>query len=122
MKIIPVKVLALHKKAHREANKLKGDRNMDLKPTRANVIVRRDEVVRYSKGGIALPDAATDKPRQGIVLAVGPGVHEYGVFVKPAIKKGDRVLFGAYAGNEVDTGAEKLIVLQESEVMAVVGK
>jgi chaperonin GroES len=83
--------------------------------------VERNEAEEKTAGGIVLPDTAKDKPKQGKVVAVGPGrVLEDGSTKAIEVKVGDRVLFGAYAGNEVKIGGTEYLVLSEADVLAVV--
>ena len=84
------------------------------KPLGDKVVIKRAEAAT-TKGGIYLPDAAQEKPKQGEVLAVGPGKDD----VKMEVKVGDQVLFGSYAGTPVKGDDDILIVAQE-EILAVV--
>ena len=94
-----------------------------LKPLRDRVVVERSEAEEKTAGGIVLPDTAKDKPKQGTVVAVGPGrVLENGEVKALEVKKGDRVLFGAFAGNEVKLTGKEYLVMSESEILAVVEK
>lgn len=90
-----------------------------LHPTFNNVVVLRDEAGGKTEGGILLPDSAKDKPKRGTVIAVGPGRWDAGKFVETTIKATDRVLFGAFAGSEVEIGKEKVLVMPDSEIIAV---
>ncbi len=92
-----------------------------FKPLGNRILVKRSEA-QVSKGGILLPDSAQEKPKQGEVLAVGPGKMGKDGVVKPMeLKMGDQVLFGGFAGTEVkgDEDAEFLI-LSEEDVLAVI--
>ena len=94
-----------------------------LKPLRDKVVVERSEAEEKTSGGIVLPDTAKDKPKQGTVIAVGPGrVLDNGEVKALEVKKGDRVLFGGYAGSEVKVDGKDLLILSESEILAVIGK
>lgn len=94
-----------------------------LKPLRDKVIVERAEAEDKTAGGILLPDTAKDKPKQGTVIAAGPGrVLENGEVKPLEVKKGDRVLFGAFAGSEVKLNNKEYLVLSESEILAIVEK
>jgi chaperonin GroES len=74
-----------------------------------------------SAGGIVIPDNATEKPMQGVVVAVGHGkVLDNGNVLPLAVKVGDKVLFGKYSGNEVKISGEELIVMREDDIMAVI--
>ncbi|MEM8727308.1 MAG: co-chaperone GroES [Chlamydiota bacterium] len=92
-----------------------------FKPLGNRILVKRSEA-QTSKGGILLPDSAQEKPKQGEVLAVGPGrMGEDGVVKPMELETGNRVLFGGFAGTEVkgDEDAEFLI-LSEEDVLAVI--
>ena len=94
---------------------------MNIRPLRDRVIVRRMEEERTSPGGIVLPDAATEKPIQGEILAVGNGkITETGEVLPLDVKVGDKVLFGKYSGTEVKVGGEELLVMREEDIMGVV--
>ena len=91
-----------------------------IKPLRDKVVVERNEAEEKTAGGILLPDTAKDKPRQGTVVAVGSGrILENGDVRKLEVKKGDKVLFGGYAGSEVKIEGKELLILSESEILAV---
>jgi chaperonin GroES len=92
-----------------------------LKPLRDKVVVERNEAEERTAGGIVLPDTAKDKPKQGTVLAVGSGrVLDNGDTRKLEVKKGDKVLFGGYAGSEVKIDGKELLILSENEILAVI--
>jgi chaperonin GroES len=92
-----------------------------LKPLRDKVVVERSEAEERTAGGIVLPDSAKDKPKQGTVVAVGSGrVLDNGDVRKLEVKKGDKVLFGGYAGSEVKIDGQELLILSESEILAVI--
>jgi chaperonin GroES len=94
-----------------------------LKPLRDKVVVERSEAEQKTAGGILLPDTAKDKPKEGTVVAVGPGRVLDNGEVKPLeVKKGDRVLFGGFAGSEVKLDGKELLILSESEILAVIGQ
>ena len=94
---------------------------MKIRPLHDRVVVRRTEEERTSPGGIVLPDSATEKPIQGVVVAVGNGkVLEDGSQRKLDLKKGDKILFGKYSGTEVKVDGDELLVMREDDVMAVI--
>ncbi len=94
-----------------------------LKPLRDKVVLERAEAEEKTAGGIVLPDTAKDKPKQGTVVAVGGGrVLENGEVKPLEVKKGDRVLFGAFAGSEVKLSGKEYLVVSESEILAVIEK
>jgi chaperonin GroES len=94
---------------------------MKIVPLGANVVVRRITSEEKTAGGIVLPDTARDKPREGRVLSVGDGrLLANGTRVRHQVAEGDRVLFNNYAGTEVDVNGEELLIMNESEILAVV--
>ncbi len=93
---------------------------MKFRPLHDRVVVRRIEEEARSAGGIIIPDTAKEKPQQGEVVAVGPGArNEKGEVVAPDVKPGDRVLFGKWSGTEVKIDGEELLIMSESDIMAV---
>ncbi len=96
---------------------------MRLRPLGDRVIVKRIEEEEKTKGGIIIPDTAKEKPIEGEVIAVGDGkLLDNGQKVPLEVKKGDRVLFGKYAGTEVKIEGEELLIMREDDVIAVVEK
>ena len=94
---------------------------MKLEPLGDKVIVRRIEAEATTAGGIVLPEPAREKPRQGKVLSVGDGtLRPSGVRARPAVAEGDVVLFSPYAGNEVTIDGLPVVILSESEILAIV--
>lgn len=94
---------------------------MKIRPLRDRVVVRRQEEEEKSAGGIVLPGTAKEKPTQGEVVAVGTGaVLDNGETRPVAVKVGDKVIFGQYAGNTVKIDGEDLVIMSESEIYAVV--
>jgi len=95
---------------------------MKLKPLADNVVVVPLEAADKTAGGIILPDTAKEKPTKGEVVAVGSGrVLGNGRVVPLAVKVGDRVLYGKYGGNEIKVGGKEYRIVQESEILAVIG-
>jgi chaperonin GroES len=93
----------------------------NLRPIHDKIVVERLEAEEKTAGGIVLPDTAKDKPQQGTVVAVGPGrLLESGARKEPDVKRGDRVIFSSYAGSEVKVEGRAYLILNESEVLAVV--
>ena len=94
---------------------------MKLNPLHDRVVVRRIEADTQTSGGIIIPDNATEKPDQGVVLAVGAGRRtEAGTLVPMSLKENDRVLFGKFAGQSVKIQGEEVLILSEEEVYAVI--
>ena len=96
---------------------------MKIRPLHDRVIVKRLEEEKKSAGGIIIPDAAAEKPIQGIVKAVGKGkILENGTVRPLDLKVGDKVLFGKYSGTEVKVDGEDVLVMREEDVMAIIEK
>ena len=95
---------------------------MKLRPLHDRVVIRRSEEETKTAGGIVLPGSATEKPNQGEIVAVGTGrVLENGDIRELAVKVGDKVVFGPYSGsNTVKVDGEDLLVMSESEILAVI--
>jgi chaperonin GroES len=94
---------------------------MKLVPLGENVVIKRLEADQVTAGGIVLPDAAREKPQQGRVLSVGDGRQLVdGSRARHQVAEGDRVLFSSYAGNEVVVDGEELLIMAESDILAVV--
>lgn len=92
-----------------------------ITPLGKRVLIKRSKA-QTSKGGILLPDAAQEKPKQGEVVAVGPGAEdEAGVLQPLTVRVGDRVLFTSYAGTEIkdDAGEEGYLVMSEDDILGV---
>lgn len=94
---------------------------MKLRPLHDRVVIRRSEEETKTAGGIVLPGSAAEKPNQGEIVAVGTGrVLDSGEVRAPAVKVGDKVVFGPYSGsNAVKVDGEELLVMSESEILAV---
>lgn len=95
---------------------------MKICPHQDRVVLRPIEEEKKSVGGIVIPDnAATEKPMQGEVIAVGPGkILENGDRRELTIKMGDRVLFGKYAGTEVKLNGETYVIMREDDIMGTI--
>lgn len=94
---------------------------MNLRPLHDRVIVKRLDIETKTASGIVLPEAAAEKPDQGEILAIGNGkILEDGKVRPLAVKVGDRVLFGKYAGQAVKVEGEELLVMREEDLFAVV--
>jgi chaperonin GroES len=93
-----------------------------IKPLHEKVVVERMDAETKSAGGILIPDTAKEKPMRGTVIAVGPGrVLDSGEVKALDVKKGDKVLFGGYAGSEVKLDGKDYLIVNESEIFAVIG-
>jgi chaperonin GroES len=94
---------------------------MKIRPLRDRIIVKRIEEEETSKGGIIIPDTAKEKPQEGKVIAVGKGmIRDDGVLQKLDVKKGNRVLFGKFAGTEVTLDGEEHLIISEDDVLGIV--
>ncbi len=94
---------------------------MKVVPLGDKVVIKRLEAETTTAGGIVLPDVAQTKPRQGRVLSVGDGrLLPSGARATHQVSEGDRVLFGSYAGTEVDVNGQRLLIVSEDEILAVV--
>jgi chaperonin GroES len=94
---------------------------MGFRPLHDRVLIRRVEAEEKTSGGIIIPDTAKEKPMEGEVVAVGPGVRgEDGKITALDVKAGDRVLFGKWSGTEVRLDGEDLIIMKESDIMGVI--
>ena len=95
---------------------------MKMVPMHGKVIIEREVAAEKTPGGIYMPDTAKDKPHRGKVIAAAEGRYQGGTLIKSMLKAGDTVLFGAFAGGEVELDGKKLLVMDESEVLAVLRK
>ena len=96
---------------------------MSLKPLDDRVVVRQCEAEQVTAGGIVLPDTAKEKQQRGVVVCTGPGkLLDSGKRGAMSVKKGDEVFYGKYAGTEVKVKGEDLVILRESDILAVIEK
>ena len=96
---------------------------MKVRPLHDRVIVKRIEEDEVTKGGIIIPDTAKEKPIEGKIVAVGNGkVLDDGKKLPLEVKKGDRVLFGKYAGTEIQIDGEENLIMREDDIVAIVEK
>jgi chaperonin GroES len=97
--------------------------NLKVRPLDDRVVVEPLEADEKTAGGILLPDTAKQKPQRGRVLAVGPGkMLEDGQRAKVAVAKGDEVLFGRYAGTDIQVDQKEIKIMRESDILAKVVK
>ena len=93
----------------------------NVQPLQDRVIVCRFESEEKTASGIIIPDTAKEKPMQGEVIAVGPGkVLDNGTTVKLTVKKGDKILFGKYAGTEVSIDGNEYLIMREDDILGIV--
>jgi len=95
--------------------------SMSLKPLGNRVVVEPIEGDEITPGGIVLPETAKEKPQKGKILSIGPGERdEKGARVPMDVKAGDVVLYAKYAGTEIKVEGKKLLILKESDLLAIV--
>lgn len=91
----------------------------NIKPLGNRVLIKRSKA-QTTKGGILLPDAAQEKPKEGLVIAVGPGkIDENGKLIPLHVKLGDRVLFSQYSGTEIKINDEDELILAEDDILGI---
>jgi chaperonin GroES len=96
---------------------------VNFRPLHNRVVVRRVGELEKTAGGILIPDTAREKPTEGEIVAVGPGIRGEDGKIQPLdVKAGDRVLFGKWSGSEVKLDGEDLIIMQESDIMGIIAK
>lgn len=93
---------------------------VSISPLADRVVVKPLEAEEKTAGGLIIPDTAKEKPQRGTVLAVGPGKVENGTKVDMTVKTGDTVLYGKYAGTEVQLDKEDALIMRESDILGVV--
>ncbi len=96
---------------------------MKIRPLADKVLVERLEAETKTAGGIVLPDTAKEKPQRGKIVNVGEGkLLEDGTRRKLSVKKGDEVLFTSYAGTDVKAGGKEYLIMDESDILAIIEK
>ncbi len=96
---------------------------MKIRPLQDRILVKRVQEEERTKGGIIIPDTAKEKPVEGEVIAVGSGkVSDKGEVRPLEVKKGDRILFGKYSGNDIKIDGVEHLILREDEVLGVIEK
>ena len=94
---------------------------MKFRPLHDRVIVKRVEEEEKTSGGIIIPDAAKEKPQEGTIIAVGKGkILENGKVSPLDVKKGDRILFGKYSGQEIKIDGEEHLIMREDDILAII--
>jgi chaperonin GroES len=94
---------------------------MQVTPLYDRLLVKRLAEEEKTKGGLIIPDSAKEKPAQGEVISAGNGrISEEGKLTPLTVKKGDKILFGKYAGNEVKINGEELLIIREEEVLGII--
>ena len=89
---------------------------MNVKPLSDRVLILPNPAEEKTAGGLFIPDTAKEKPLAGKVIAVGPGTSE----VKMEVKVGDHVLYGKYAGTEIQIDGESYIIMRQSDILAII--
>src|SRR5687767_9862876 len=89
-------------------------------PLADRVVVKPLEESEQMRGGLFIPDTAKEKPQHGEIIAIGQGKYEDGKLVPMTVKVGDKVLYGKYSGTEVTIDNEPVLILRESDVLAVI--
>jgi chaperonin GroES len=93
---------------------------LKIQPMADRVVVEPLEETEEMRGGLYIPDTAKEKPQQGTVMAVGPGrVSDEGERIPMEVSEGDRVLYGKYSGTEVTVDGHELLIIKESDVLAI---
>ncbi|HDP23985.1 MAG TPA: co-chaperone GroES [Deltaproteobacteria bacterium] len=96
---------------------------MKVRPLQDRVIVKRMEEDQKTKGGIIIPDTAKEKPQMGEVIAAGPGKKtDEGKLLPLDVKKGDKILFSKYSGNDIKIDGEELLIMREDDILGVITK
>lgn len=93
---------------------------MNLKPLGDRLIVRAVDEEEQTVSGLVLPDTAKEKPQKGTVMAVGPGKVENGTKVDMTVSENDTVLYGKYAGTEIQLDGEDVLIMRESDILGIV--
>ncbi|MDX1420085.1 MAG: co-chaperone GroES [Rubricoccaceae bacterium] len=91
-----------------------------IKPLADRVVVKPQDADEKTAGGLYIPDTAKEKPQRGTVVAVGPGKVENGTHVEMTVKEGDTVLYGKYAGTEIQLDSDDVLIMRESDILGVV--
>jgi chaperonin GroES len=95
--------------------------SISIKPLGNRVVVEPEEQEDITSGGIVLPETAKEKPQQGKILAAGPGERDDdGKRIPLDVKEGDKVLFAKYSGTEIKLDGKKVLILRESDLLAIV--
>jgi chaperonin GroES len=94
---------------------------MAFTPLHDRVLVRRVESDETTKGGLIIPESAKEKPSEGEVISVGEGARkDSGELIAPAVKAGDKILFGKWSGTEITLDGEELLIMKESDVLGII--
>ena len=95
---------------------------MKIRPLEDKVLIKRLEAESTTKGGIVLPDSAQEKPRRGKIVSLGDGkLLDSGERAEFQVKVGDTVLFSSYGGTEIVVDGDELLIMDESDILAILG-
>jgi len=95
----------------------------NIRPLQDRILIKRVKEEEKTKGGIIIPDSAKEKPSEAEVVAVGNGkVDEKGALRPLTVKKGDRILFGKYSGNEIKVDGVDHLILREDDILGIIEK
>ncbi len=96
---------------------------MKIRPLADKVLIQRLDAESVTSGGIVLPESAKEKPQRGKIVSVGEGkALKDGTVIKVQVKKGEEVLFSSYSGTEIKIDDKEYMIMDESEIMAIVEK
>ncbi|MBE2187809.1 MAG: co-chaperone GroES [Rhodothermales bacterium] len=90
-----------------------------ITPIGDRVVVKAEAAEEKTSSGLFIPDTAKEKPQRGTVVAVGPGRYENGTKIEMTVKEGDTVLYGKYAGSEIQIDGEDLMMMRESDIFGI---
>ncbi|SMX24518.1 co-chaperone GroES [Boseongicola aestuarii] len=94
---------------------------MAFTPLHDRVLVRRVESDEKTKGGLIIPESAKEKPSEGEIISVGEGARkDSGELIAPAVKAGDKILFGKWSGTEITLDGEELLIMKESDILGII--
>lgn len=100
----------------------KGSAKSTVRPLHDKILVRRDEAQSKTESGIFLPETSKDRPKTGVIEAVGTGSlnTDTGERIPLTVKKGDKVIFSSYSGTEVKLDGQELLIMSEDDILAVI--
>ncbi len=94
---------------------------MNVRPLSDRILVRRVDADEQVKGGIIIPDTAKETPQEAEVIAVGPGKrNKNGGVIAPAVKSGEKILIGKYAGTEIEVDGDEYVIVNEDDVLGII--
>ncbi len=94
---------------------------MAFTPLHDRVLVRRVESDEKTAGGLIIPESAKEKPSEGEIISVGEGARkDSGELIAPAVKAGDKILFGKWSGTEITLDGEELLIMKESDILGII--